>query len=327
MSPRQELRAAISVADTMRALGRLQPVDEETKADIAALLGLEAAETAAMPAPPGIDWAWPEEAGDAVDELSEEVAEPDEVVDAGPPVASTLREAEPEPLTWPLSARTIDAEVSEEREPHMPHVPLLVPGWTRAVLSGAFATVRADDDGPLDVDVMIDTLARGEVIDRGLRRPWPTLRRGVQLLVDRGEGMVPFTLDQRRLIKQIRDVAGRDRAPARVFVGTPDRPVDDVDDAGPRWVPPAPGTVVVLLTDLGIGRPMLSLDPAGEDEWLAFAQRVRRAGCPLVAFVPYPQSRWPRPLREVMTILEWDRTTTAATVRARVGRAHDLDRL
>lgn len=82
---------------------------------------------------------------------------------------------------------------------------------------------------------------------------------------------------------------------------------------------------MLLLTDLGIGRPQLSADPATVEEWLELAAVVRRAGCPLVALVPYGAHRWPAALRDAMTLVEWDRPTSAARVRARVGRAHPVD--
>jgi hypothetical protein len=316
--------SAISVADAMRALDYLRPADGATAAAIAALLGVQAAESSpASRTAEEVSALEPDDQEDKAGGVARDGLAPDERVVPGPPLPSTLKEAQPEAVPWPVGELTIDAAASEEPEPYLPLRPLFVPRWTRGILSAAFATTRAGDQGALDAEALIDDLARGEVIHRPPYRPWPTLRRGVQILVDCGEGMMPFTPDQRYLVEQIRKIAGRDRAPAAVFVGCPGPGRDGTG----AWEPPLPGTVVVLLTDLGIGRPMLSLDPADETQWLAFARRARRAGCPLVAFVPYPRSSWPRRLEKAMTIVEWDLTTTAAAVRARVGRAHDLDNL
>ena len=318
---------AISVADVVRAVSRLRPADEATREAVAALLGVAVPEPA-VPSPLPAETAIAADEADEADEADYAAGDdltpawPAGTAPSGPPVPSTLREGTREAVAWPVSSLTIDPEASEETEPDLPLWPLLVPRWTRGILSAACATTRAGDDGAVDLEALVGMLARGEVIDRPPYRPWPTLRRGVQILADVGEGMTPFTPDVRHLVEQIRNVAGRDHAPAATFTGCPGRKNGEDE----RWDPPAPGTVIVLITDLGIGRPMLSLDPAGPGEWLAFARRVRRAGCPLVAFVPYPRSRWPRRLEEVMTILEWDRATTAAVVRARLGRAHDLDR-
>jgi len=86
------------------------------------------------------------------------------------------------------------------------------------------------------------------------------------------------------------------------------------------YCPPLPGTVVLLLSDLSIGRPMFSTEAASVQEWLDFAIRVRRACCPLVAFVPYSPSRWPLRLVDMMTLVQWDRWTTVGTVHKLVMR-------
>ena len=316
---------AISVADVVRAVWHLRPADETAREEIAALLGVTVPVPAAPSPLPDDVAAAVEDAEEAGDVPGDDLT-PQEAGSPGPPVPSTLKEGTPEAMAWPVSSLTIDPGVSEESEPYLPLWPLFLPRWSRGILSAACATTRAGDDGAVDLDALIDLLARGEVIDRPPYRPWPTLRRGVQILADCGEGMAPFTPDVRHLVEQIRNVAGRDRVPAATFTGCPGRTADGMGARARAWEPSSPGTVVVLITDLGIGRPMLSLDPAGEEEWLAFARRMRRAGCPLVAFVPYPRSRWPGRLEKAMTIVQWDRTTTAAVVRAQVGRAHDLDR-
>jgi hypothetical protein len=68
---------------------------------------------------------------------------------------------------------------------------------------------------------------------------------------------------------------------------------------------------VVLLSDLGIGEPVHQFERALPAEWLRFAEQARRAGCPLVAIVPYEPRRWPASLRRLMAIIPWDRRTTA----------------
>ena len=72
---------------------------------------------------------------------------------------------------------------------------------------------------------------------------------------------------------------------------------------------------MVLLTDLGIGRPLGWDDWADVAEWQEFAALVRRAQCPLVAFVPYRRARWPTRLIHSIAIVQWDRTTTVAMAR------------
>jgi hypothetical protein len=64
-----------------------------------------------------------------------------------------------------------------------------------------------------------------------------------------------------------------------------------------RWqdyVPPAAGTPVLAITDLGIGGPPTHPARARAGEWADFAAQLDRRESALVALVPYPRSRWPR---------------------------------
>jgi len=193
-----------------------------------------------------------------------------------------------------------------------PLIPLLMPQWTRGILSAGLSTW--DDEGLLDIEGVTEVLANGENVERFPTLLSLTLGRGVQLLLDKSQAMMPFVRDQAWLLKEIRNVVGADKVEVLRFIGSPGRGAG----AGPRpWAayqPPPPGVPVVILSDLGIRQPMLASDWADEDEWLAFADVVVRAHCPLIALVPYKSSRWPRSLTRLMSIVPWDRSTTAAKV-------------
>ncbi len=167
---RGDVPPAISVADVVRAVSRLRPADDATREAIATLLGVAAPEPAVSPSPPA-DVATVLEEVDEVDEAFGDDLAPDEPVLPGPPVPSTLKKGDPEPVAWPVSTKTIDPGVSEEPEPYLPLRPLFVPRWTRGILSAAFATTRAGDDGAVDVEALVDMLAGGEAIDRPPYRP------------------------------------------------------------------------------------------------------------------------------------------------------------
>jgi hypothetical protein len=192
--------------------------------------------------------------------------------------------------------------------------PLLHPRWSRAILSSALATLQ--EDGPLDTDWLIEKMARCQPITALPRRRVPTLRLGIQLLLDRGNGMMPFARDQESLFQDILDLVGKDRVQQLRFADSPLR------GNGPRsrftwrrrYDPPQPGTPVVLLTDLGIARRRAPTVGADEAEWLEFTTLVRAADCSLLAFVPYAEHRWPPRLRQVMDIFQWDRSTTVSKV-------------
>jgi len=83
-----------------------------------------------------------------------------------------------------------------------------------------------------------------------------------------------------------------------------------------RWqdyVPPAAGTPVLAITDLGIGGPPVHPARARAGEWADFAAQLDRRESALVALVPYPRSRWPRWVGRTLTAIPWDRTTTLST--------------
>jgi hypothetical protein len=146
------------------------------------------------------------------------------------------------------------------------------------------------------------------------------LRLGVQVLLDVGIGMEPFTRDQTRFVAAIRSVVGRSHVETAQFVGCPARGAL----AWPyvEWRPyrrPDPGQPALALTDLGIGSAS-GPDHGTPAEWLAFAQALARQNSPLVALVPYPRSRWPQPLQGRITIVQWDRPTTVGHTRIALGR-------
>jgi isoamylase len=82
---------------------------------------------------------------------------------------------------------------------------------------------------------------------------------------------------------------------------------------GPRWtwpdryLPPAPGTPVVVFTDLGLAQTDEPRSVAGAAEWFELADLLARRGSALLAFVPYPPDRWPSGVTRAMSVREWDR--------------------
>jgi hypothetical protein len=217
--------------------------------------------------------------------------------------------------SWTHTAPSL--ELSSEPEPLPPLEPLLTPRWARGVLTTLLALEV--DEGPLDVERVIERLVRREPMHRMPRESLRTLRRGVQVLLDRSEAMELFSRDQAHLIERLETVMGRSRMEVLDFIGCPSRGAS----TGPRpplrhlpaYQPPAGNVPLLLVTDLGIGA---SIDSAGEEEWLQFVHEMHRRGHSLFALVPHPPERWPRRLlgHGRVRIVPWDRPTTAGTVRA-----------
>jgi hypothetical protein len=130
----------------------------------------------------------------------------------------------------------------------------------------------------------------------------------VQVLVDRGEGMEPYVDDLDFLAAQFVDVAGRDRVEQRTFVGTPRRGLDPDVFTGEtaKWKRPAARSLVLVLTDLGVGGPPGSRDRAPAYEWRAVAETVALAQAHLRVLTPFPPGRLPAGLVEIMRLVSWE---------------------
>ncbi len=311
----------VSLGDLMAAVVTLRADGESTRA-IAALLGLGRT-TARGPGPglrprraPREDDRRPARSvdGAADGDGNLEKIEPAGVVPGADPrvVASALTPVLGERVAG-VTARPLPRG-HDGPEARPPHRPLLQAGYARAVLSTSLST--PSDDGAIDVEALIPRLAARRPIERIPRLPRRTMRRGVQLLLDRGPALAPFARDQDWLSDTVLRMAGRDRVQVVSFFGCPSRggPLDD--DGRPTPIPPpVPGTMVLAMTDLGIVRPLDWADRVAPDEWLAVADGLARAGCPLLVLTPYPPARWPAALAARLTIVEFDRSTTVSTVR------------
>jgi hypothetical protein len=202
--------------------------------------------------------------------------------------------------------------------------PLFIPRWTRAIVSASLSVRTAD--GPLDIDRIVARIARALPLLGLPRQPWPTVRLGVQLLVDTSDGMLPYIRDIDQLTAAVRRVIGRDRIEILAFDSMPTRGAG----GGLRstWTksyqPPVRPRPVAVVTDLGLGRPESSGDRGTTGEWLTFVDEARRAGCPVVAFVPYPLARIPVALLRGAAVISWDRSTSIRDVHRRIGRGLDV---
>ena len=201
-------------------------------------------------------------------------------------------------------------------------VPLLDPLQARAVLSGALA--RRLPDGPIDIVQVLERIARGEAVADLPRADVPSIARGVQLLIDRGDGMLPYAADVVWIREALLRVVGGYALEVLQFAHSPLR------GAGRKsrrtWKPfaeltqPRRGATIVAVTDLGVRNLAPPEQPASVEEWIAFADHLDRLGCPLLALVPYARARVPAALRRRFAIIEWDRRTTAGRVRELIAR-------
>jgi RNA polymerase sigma factor (sigma-70 family) len=196
-----------------------------------------------------------------------------------------------------------------------PAEPLILPRHRAAILSSALS-LRVPE-GAVSIEKVVAAVANGKPVIRIERLPRPSLRYGIDVLADVGEGMLPYANDRHDMIAAVRRIIGSPGTTVRMFRGSPLRGAG----RGPRttWTPwrPTRGVPLLLLSDLGIGGSLPSNDRASVGEWLEVCARARHMGTPIIALVPYAPHRWPGALARQMRFIPWDRGTAAR--RARYG--------
>ena len=181
--------------------------------------------------------------------------------------------------------------------------PLFAPQTARSTIRAA--VLIPDNRGRIDSRQTARLLAG--------RRPAKPLPRqaswhpssDVLVLQDLGDGMDAFLDDIAPFLLTLRRVVGKHAAREGAFLG---RPAKTAAQLGIH-----PGTVVIVLTDLGLsqgGAPAASTVA----DWREFASQVQRADARAVALVPWERRRWPAAISSRLAIVTWDRTTTVSDV-------------
>jgi hypothetical protein len=301
----------IGVGDIVRAWIRLRAHTAEERALIAGLLGFDytfkgkerrpragkpGPATAAAATAPGTLQS-PSQPAEGLDEPASPVVLPLERVSAQTAL----------PTTTPDWLR-IDRPLEAERPQH---------------LDAPCAT--ASPDGPIDMARLVETLAGGRPLTELPRERIRSLGRGIELLVDRGDNLMPFTRDVRDLQRQLQLVVGHDRTRIQHFDGCPTLGCGPGARSTwtPRYEPPPAETPIVVITDFGMARGSAARTAASQDTWLNFFRMAQSTRCPVIVFAPYPLSRWPRALSKAVRAIPWDRSTTVSLAHQAVRREGD----
>lgn len=324
-------RPPVFIADFLQALVELRIGSPDAARDVMRMLSLDSWADIALAAPsPGQE---PPDQPDSIPpppgsttgpgphgEPARSGHAPSEAASAEPVRALARKVPAPSGATTPAWSKTPplwvkDVGALKRATPYKTPPPdaLFDPRQKRAIV-GSLAAARIEDDA-LDTDALIAVLARGEpVVALPRRRAWG-VRRGLQVLVDRGAGMAPFTADIEQLLSQLLELVPRDRVQPSRFVGSPLRGVKVPRKPQASWRPPERDTALLVISDLGLCNSDESFGSAGNAEWLEFASAARRAGLQLRTLVPYAPARWPAALSGPLCCVHWDRRTTAGSVR------------
>jgi hypothetical protein len=321
-------RAEIWLGDAVRALGALQP-DGASCVEVLQLLGLRAVPRLAVAAKPSVPVSVVETSRTSPQRVppptADEVAARHAVGWSPMPYQSALPpEIEPDPGGQSVAPRRLPslADVLPVARPARPAPSsLLPPGQQRAIVASLAS--RRDHVGDLDAELLVRLLAERRPIPDLPRLPAFTTRRGLQLLLDHGEGMSGFQRDRDEVAAVVSLVAGTDGLEVLRFAGSPlDEP--GAGD-GPKWTwqpyrVPATGRPVLVVSDLGTGHDPLER-PSVVARWVETAHALRVAGCPVTALVPAPAHRVAPELHAVMGVVSWDRSTGVRDAVAAIRRA------
>ncbi|MFF7209603.1 hypothetical protein ACFZAU_03580 [Streptomyces sp. NPDC008238] len=204
----------------------------------------------------------------------------------------------------------------------------LAPPWNPRTQQAIMLTVAATEalGRELDHHRLIDLLVRrlgGRLPPGGLRLPYrrrPTTRAGLHVLLDRSPSMRPFRHDHQWVARLARQVLAPDQLRVLDFR----LPQGAGTGGGSAWDPavrPAPGTPVLLVSDLGHLRPPVATrHQASPADWLAFLRRLRHAGHPVTCLTPFSPDVYPPAVRRMVALVPLDRRTSVWSARSQIRR-------
>ena len=242
--------------------------------------------------------------GAAVSAASHSISTPPEEV-AGEPAgptqgqAVTLRRLPPRALTTPTWAR--DAVLPRPKAHVLPSpASLFEPLRERAILAASARSHRAE--GPIDIAAVVEAMTRCRPLAVLPRLRIPSLRGGVQLVIDRSPWMAPFAADVDALRRRLIGVIGAAVEEIRVRAA---------DGAGfelrPAWTPRR-GVPVVIVGDLGRAALRSGREAPGVF-WADLAHRASAADAEVVAVVPGRRASYDSVIPPGINVVSWDRST------------------
>lgn len=304
MRARQASQLGGALGDFVRCMRRLAPADDGALAALAAHLGYGYVPSPTAPrpaAPPPARKAVADEypASDKHDELRL----PPSDAPATAPDGRVRQERDPGPV--------IPVSESPWRERPaldvLPHPGLLKAHLARSIVRTAISARRPL--GSLDVDRLLAAITRGRPI-RALPRRLRWWACDTDVLVDTGEGMLPFRRDQASVIDVLCRLIGRSRVEVWHFHGDPTGLLDgDPEDV----LPPDRSRAWLVLSDLGAGDRSVLFDSRWQGAWRRLGQSSRRAAGVLV-LTPYGSDAAVTDPALGLPVVTWDEQTRPSQV-------------
>lgn len=194
-------------------------------------------------------------------------------------------------------------DAPKETPPPAEHLPLT----TWRVLGPRLrqrAATRVDGRA-LDFKKIIQRLSSGTRLDRLPRKQRLSWGHALHVIRDRSLRLVPYWRDQDLVLHWLRRLLPEGAVPTADYFDGLEQPVfEDSTD----YDLPAPGTLVVMLGDLGcLAKDATSL----QRYWFEFAGALADVECRAIALSPAPASQCSEDLKHVWELIPWESLKTA----------------
>lgn len=160
--------------------------------------------------------------------------------------------------------------------------------------------MRPTISSSLDIPKLVDLLARRSPVDTVCHSRME-MPGHVQLVLDKGDSMEPFSGEQRLVERTMKNLYGEKLdlfyCELLPYFRLRSKPKDA------RL--PASGSAILIVSDFGIGQPILGDSLLDIEPWIEFAQNAERAGASVHALVPYGRTRWPKEINVYFHAMPW----------------------
>lgn len=225
------------------------------------------------------------------------------------------------PPDW-LTQQTNSLLSTEEKLTAVIRQSLFPKNTSRGILSAALAVKRRG--GNPDVEKIITTIVRGEILRDLPRTVGTTLEQGCQLLLDYSDNMSPYWDDLNELAIQIEQLLGKARLRVYDFEDHPLKAQNWTSSTELESWQPETSRPIVAASTLGVSR--LGHAAVINRDWQKFIRRCEAAACPLLLLIPWQRQYWPVGLGSYPIMIHWNPRTTASMVRQLIGAGHEVKR-
>jgi formylglycine-generating enzyme required for sulfatase activity len=172
----------------------------------------------------------------------------------------------------------------------------------------------SNPSGRIDLDRTVARLSRGEFLRDFPRRPRKSWGQSIQVIIDRSRRLAPFWLDQDMVVTHLKRTYPQSGFQLAILEdGALEPRIQSPPERAGRYALPDPGSVVLVLGDLGcLTRPREYRDRL-ERVWVEWGRRFQANGNPALAIVPCHPNRSGDELARLWTILPWESASLSAS--------------